>query len=760
MIALPCAPASKLVLEMPSSLRLSPYPVFSFFNSMANEPAVTLKDLIVIDRENLPSSGNCLILPSQLGYTDLLRLELLLEDQTLLYLLEEGAVLDPQVRSYLNSEDVQSICFKRDADASSFQKAIADAAKGGKTIVYVPGVAATVPAPQTAIPGTTLELLLQAPVPVVPIHILHHRDMALAVEQISGHGTTFMAVGETLDGDKKTLADYQQVLFGLSEKTVAALPGLNLHLGYALVLGLKKHGSRQLLVDGKDGKELRFDRIFTAAAALSKVIRKETQKPRIGVILPPGAGGMIANIAAFMAGKTPVNLNFTAGRASIESAMRQADLDRFLTADVFVRKMQSFPWPPNKQLVLIERLLPGLKTQMAKWLLLSKILPGGLLARMLGVPKKGGHKEALLLFTSGSSGEPKGVVLTHTNLLANVAQFGNRLQMKSEDSILGSLPLFHSFGCTVTLWYPIIQGINLVTYPSPIETKKIAELIERHAVSLMIATPTFLRGYLRGVNREQLRSIKMCVTGAEKLPATVAEAFLDKFGKRVLEGYGLTETSPVTNVNLPDPVPLGDDDSGHAWLPANRMGSVGQLVPGLAVKITHPETGKPQSLHESGIIWFKGPSVFDGYHNDPKRTADVIEEGWFRTGDIGRLDSDGFLYIEGRLSRFSKIAGEMVPHETVEENLVKALNLENESQRRIAIVGVPDPSKGEALVLISSLPGGPEAQEILDLRYQLLERGVPSLWIPRKMIRVDEIPVLASGKLDVRACQDIAKDAA
>jgi acyl-[acyl-carrier-protein]-phospholipid O-acyltransferase/long-chain-fatty-acid--[acyl-carrier-protein] ligase len=312
----------------------------------------------------------------------------------------------------------------------------------------------------------------------------------------------------------------------------------------------------------------------------------------------------------------------------------------------------------------------------------------------------------------------------------------------------------------VTLWYPIIGGVNLVTYPSPVETKKLAELIEKHRISLMIATPTFLRGYLRGVNKEALTSIKLCVTGAEKLPTTVSDAFETKFGKRVYEGYGLTETSPVSNVNLPNPKPLGEESAGYVWIPSHRQGSVGQMVPGLSVRITHPETFEPQPIHSSGMIWFKGANIFEGYLHDEKRTSEVKnKDGWFRTGDIGRVDMDGFLYIEGRLSRFSKIAGEMVPHETVEEALVKAMGLENEASRKIAIVGVPDPDKGEALILLTAIPGGPEQQEILDLRYRLLEKGMPPLWIPKKMVRVADIPILSSGKLDVQSCEKIARAA-
>jgi acyl-[acyl-carrier-protein]-phospholipid O-acyltransferase / long-chain-fatty-acid--[acyl-carrier-protein] ligase len=330
--------------------------------------------------------------------------------------------------------------------------------------------------------------------------------------------------------------------------------------------------------------------------------------------------------------------------------------------------------------------------------------------------------------------------------------------MKSSDKILGCLPLFHSFGCTVTLWYPVIQGISVVTYPTPLETKKLAELIAKHKVTLKISTPTFLRGYLKGINPEMFASLKIVVTGAEKLPKAVADAFEARFGKKVYEGYGLTETSPASNLNLPDPDPVSDAESSVV-ISSHRPGSVGQILAGMAVRITDPETDEPLSVHQSGMIWFKGPNVFTGYLKNPKKTDEVIKDGWFRTGDIGRMDSDGFLYIEGRLTRFSKIGGEMVPHETVEESIVKALGLESEASRRIAVVGVPDIEKGESLVLLTTTQGGSVQQEILDLRYKLLDRGMPPLWIPKKMVRVQEIPALASGKLDVKGCEKIAKTA-
>ena len=725
---------------------------------MAQNTTVNLKHLTVLGAGNLPAGG-FMVLPSQLSYHDLLRLEQVLAGRKVVYVLEEGAALHPLLRAHLDRENVNALSFvPSTTDASAYRRAIQGTTADGSVVIYLPAEAATVIAPITTVSGMKLEFLLKADVPVVPLHVHHSKDAELPIEPPLAEDEAVFAFGKALDGADLTLAGYQESLFLLAEQCFSQNPVFGGNLALALIQGFKRHGGSCHLLDGKDEKAMPFDKLFAAAIVLSQVVKAETSKKRVGIILPPGTAALIANVAVVLAGKTPVNLNFTASRSAIESSIKQSEIDKFLTADLFVRKMQAFPWPPLKQLVMLERLFPTLKRKIALWFVLSKALPASLLAMILGVPKRGGREEASLIFTSGSAGDPKGVVLSHRNVLANVTQFGSRLSLKSNDKLLGCLPLFHSFGCTVTLWYPIIYGVNMVTYPTPLETKKLAELIEKYSVTVMIATPTFLRGYLRGVHREQLGSLRLVVTGAEKLPNTVADAFEARFGKRVLEGYGLTETSPVSNVNLPDPDPVGEEGDGHIWLPSYRPGSVGQLMPGMAVRITDPETGEPRSLHESGMIWFKGSNIFEGYFKDPKRTADVLtDDGWFRTGDVGRVDLDGFLYIEGRLSRFSKIGGEMVPHETVEEMLIKAMNLENESVRRLAVVGIPDPDKGEALILLSSMPGGPEHQEILDLRYRLLERGVPALWIPKKLIRVADIPVLASGKLDVQACVKIAR---
>jgi acyl-[acyl-carrier-protein]-phospholipid O-acyltransferase/long-chain-fatty-acid--[acyl-carrier-protein] ligase len=364
------------------------------------------------------------------------------------------------------------------------------------------------------------------------------------------------------------------------------------------------------------------------------------------------------------------------------------------------------------------------------------------------LPRVGDHKEALLLFTSGSSGKPKGVILSHRNILGNVSQFAVFLDARKEELILASLPFFHSFGCTVTLWYPLIEGVRTVTYPNPLETKKIAELVEKHGITVMLATPTFLRAYLRKAEPQQLRSLRLLITGAEKLPDELALAVKARFGKEVLQGYGLTETSPVVSVNLPELEP----PAGQNVQPSNRLGSTGKMMPGIAAEIRDPETNEHRSLHETGMLWLRGPNIFEGYLDAPEQNAAVFRDGWFKTGDIGRFDEDGFLYIEGRLSRFSKIGGEMVPHETIEQKIIATLGME-QAERFIAIMGVADSAKGEALVLLSSME-----LDLAALRSALADAGVPNLWIPRTIRRVEAIPVLASGKLDLAACQKMAAD--
>jgi acyl-[acyl-carrier-protein]-phospholipid O-acyltransferase/long-chain-fatty-acid--[acyl-carrier-protein] ligase len=556
-----------------------------------------------------------------------------------------------------------------------------------------------------------------------------------------------VAFGQPISPHAADIATVREALLKLGEFCYSQRPNLRGHLARVCLRGLKRHPFRTALTDGLDGGTLACGKMLGAALALSRHLQKNCPEPRIGIVLPPGKGGAVANLAVVLAGKIAVNLNFTTPRDAIESAKEQAGLKTIITARLLAKRLEEFPWTPH--VIHLDELLPAMKRSILVWWILGVALPSGLLASLLKLPRIGDHAEALLLFTSGSSGKPKGVVLSHRNILGNVSQFSVALDAKKDDLILASLPYFHSFGCTVTLWYPLIEGIRVVTYPNPLEAGKIAKLVEQHAVTVMFATPTFLRAYLRKAEPTQLRSLRLLITGAEKLPDELAGAFQARFGQEVLQGYGLTETSPGVSANLPQAKPA---KPGQSVQPSSRLGSTGKMLAGMAAEIRDPETGEKKSLHETGMLWLRGPNIFEGYLDAPERTAEVLQDGWFKTGDIGRFDEDGFLFIEGRLSRFSKIGGEMVPHETVEAAILAALTTEEQAERIIAIMGVADAGKGEALVLLSSID-----VDLPSLRTALASAGVPNLWIPRTVRRVDAIPVLASGKLDLAGCKTLAE---
>ncbi len=556
-----------------------------------------------------------------------------------------------------------------------------------------------------------------------------------------------VAFGPAMAHDRADIASVRQQFLEMGEFCFQQRPVLRGHLGEACLRGLKRGQFRDAIIDGMDHTRLSRGTLLAAGIALSRWVRSEIGRRRVGIVLPPGKTGAIANLAVLLADKVPVNLNFTAGRAALEASIALAEVDACITAGPVVGKLTDFPWPART--IQLETLLPAMKTKIAAWRVLVALLPAGLLARVLCIPRVGDRGEAFLLFTSGSSGAPKGVALTHRNLLANVAQFSMMLDLRAPgEAVLGCLPFFHSFGATVTILFPMVAGIRLVTWPSPLDIAKNAALIERYQITLFVSTPTFLRGFLRKAEPRQMQSLKLVVTGAEKLPQELAEAFCSRFGIKVLQGYGLTETSPVASVNLPEPPPRRP---GEAVQPSSRDGSTGKLAPGMAAQIRDPETGAPLSLHDSGMLWLRGANIFEGYLHDPARTAEVLIDGWFKTGDIGRFDEDGFLFIEGRLSRFSKIGGEMVPHETVEHRVIEALGLTQEHERTIAIVGIPDEAKGEALVVLST-----RDLDAAELREKLTAAGLPNLWLPRKIKRVETIPVLGAGKLNLARCQELA----
>jgi acyl-[acyl-carrier-protein]-phospholipid O-acyltransferase / long-chain-fatty-acid--[acyl-carrier-protein] ligase len=546
-----------------------------------------------------------------------------------------------------------------------------------------------------------------------------------------------------------TLDSARRALLDLGEQAFQERPVLKRNLAREAVRALAKHPRHVAVVDRTaERRVVTAGQLIAVAAVLARRIRATVPEKRVGIVLPPGAGATIANLAVACAGKIPVNLNFTAGKAAVEASLRLGEISTVISADAMRAKVPNFPFPERTLDFRTEVAAAGGKKAILPWLLAAHLLPNQWVAGLMGLPHTGDQEEAALLFTSGSSGEPKGVVLTHRNILSNCAQISSLSILPESATMLGCLPVFHSFGFTVTLWYPFMRGCRVVTVPSPLDTKKIVDAIKEEQATVMIGAPTFIRPFLKKATREELKSLNLVVTGAEKLPMDLYDAFLQQFGIEILQGYGLTETTPAASINQYHP-PITTSTAEHQE--GKRLGAVGRLLPGSTAKITDPETGEELPLNSTGMLWLKGPHVFPGYLKDPEKTAAAIKDRWFITGDLGRIDEDGFLFIEGRLSRFSKIGGEMVPHGTVEQRLITAFEWDQSEGPTAVVTGIPDASKGEALVLLTT-----REVAMADVRAKLLEAGFPNLWVPKLIVRVDAIPILGTGKTDLKACRELA----
>jgi Acyl-CoA synthetases (AMP-forming)/AMP-acid ligases II len=556
--------------------------------------------------------------------------------------------------------------------------------------------------------------------------------------------------GEPIAPQEATPARVRRELLDLGYQAFQERPVLRRHLGHEVVRSLAKRPGRVQVIDRTGERQVvKAARLFGVAAALSRRLRKTIPTRRVGIVLPPGAGCMIANLAVLCAGRIPVNLNFTAGKAAIEASLRNGEIDTVISAEAMKSKVPAFPWP-ERTLDLRTEILAAGKPSILFWMLAAWVVPNQLLPLILGVPRKGGDQEAGLLFTSGSAGEPKGVVLTHRNILANCWQISSLCILPNSARLLACLPIFHSFGFTVTLWYPMLRGCQAITVPSPLDTRKVVDAIRDEEVSVMIGAPTFLRPLLKRAEPWELRSLDLLVSGAEKMPVELYHAFQERFHIEIMQGYGLTETTPVCNVNQPNPPVITETALPQE---CKRLGSVGRMLPGMTARILHPDTLQELPLTEQGMLLLRGPNVFGGYLNDEAKTKAAFHDGWFVTGDLARFDEDGFLFIEGRLSRFSKIGGEMVPHGTVEQAVMAAFDLEAEDAPVVAVVGVPDSTKGEALVLLTTEP-----ITVDDLRDRLQDAGLAALWIPRLIKQVDAIPMLGTGKLDINGCRALAME--
>ncbi len=487
------------------------------------------------------------------------------------------------------------------------------------------------------------------------------------------------------------------------------------------------------------GRSLTYGEVLTGSVLLSRTGLRPVPSEMVGVLLPSTVAGALANLSLTLQGAVPVNLNFTAGAEAMQSAIEQCKIRTVITSRAFLAKAKIDPLPGT---VYIEDLLKS-ATRFAKlraWLA-ARFLPAALLSRGRSTP----DSLAGVIFSSGSTGAPKGVMLSHYNLISQIESIAQLFWIDSSDRIVGVLPFFHSFGFTVTIWFPLLSGCGVVYHPNPTDARAVGELIQKYKATLLLTTPTFCSNYTRKCSSEEFSSLRYVLVGAEKLRRSVADAFHEKFGVELLEGYGCTEMSPVVAVNVPNFSAGRDTQTG------NKPGTVGHPLPGVAARIVDPVTFEPMPPNTEGLLLVKGSNRMLGYLNQPERTAQVFHNGWYITGDIALLDDHGFLRITDRLSRFSKIAGEMVPHLKVEEAILGILG-----DAPCVVTGVPDDLRGERLAVLYVHPTlAPD-----DLFRQLGETGIPRLWIPKRenFYPVESIPQLGTGKLDLRGVKNLAQE--
>jgi len=506
---------------------------------------------------------------------------------------------------------------------------------------------------------------------------------------------------------------------------------------------------RQVKVVDSMGTHMTGGAVLLRTLILRRLLRREVlqdDEQMVGVLLPPSAPAAVVNAALALDGRVAVNLNYTVSDSVMAACLKQAKIRRVLTSR---RVLERLDCQLDAEIVLLEDLLVKIRiTDKIQAVLATYVLPTAVVRHMLGLDSKKAGDVLTVIFTSGSTGEPKGVMLTYGNVTSNVEAVEQLIRISPDDVLIGILPFFHSFGYTITLWTVLAIVVKGAYHFNPLDARQVGKLCREHGGTILLATPTFLRSFTRRCEASDFATVDVVVTGAEKLPRAVADAFEAKFGVRPVEGYGCTETAPLASVNVPPTRSLSDDQID------TKEGTVGRPIPGVAAKVVDLDTGADLDVNQSGMLLIKGPNIMKGYLGRQDLTAEVLKDGWYVTGDIAEIDDDGFIKITGRESRFSKIGGEMVPHIQIEEALNRLLGSEESGELKAAVIAVPDPRKGERLIVLHTrLDQTPKT-----LCQELAQIGLPNIYIPApdSFLEVEQIPVLGTGKLDLKAIKQLA----
>ncbi len=490
----------------------------------------------------------------------------------------------------------------------------------------------------------------------------------------------------------------------------------------------KQYSTKLAIHDFTTNRKLTYNKSLIACLILARYFRT-LDRGFIGIMIPTSAGCILAKIAILMSGRIPVMINYSTGAEhNAKFAQRKCDFKTIITSKALLEKIEC---PFVEGMIYMEDIMAAITSAQKIKAAVTAALPAAIIKQFVHRNKE--DDTAVILFTSGSEKDPKAVQLTHKNILANVKSVTPIFGFRNDDIFVCTLPYFHVFGLTVTMWLPLYHGMTLLTYANPLDFKKICNIIREHKATFMVGTPSFFWGYLRKSKPGDFDSLRIAMTGADKCPNALRDGFMEKHGLTIYEGYGATECSPVISVNTPD---------------CNRPGSVGKPIPSLRVRIENYETGEKCSLGEDGRILVKGDSVMKGYFNDFEQTSLHIRHGWYDTGDMGNIDKDGYLWHVGRLKRFVKIGGEMVSLVKIESVLEKYLPADS----HCCIVEIPDAMKGARIVAVVTTPL--DERDIL----KKMATQLPPISLPKIFLTWETLPKMGSGKIDFRIITEMARE--
>ena len=553
-------------------------------------------------------------------------------------------------------------------------------------------------------------------------------------------------IGDPIPSDS-SMFEIRQAVQELGAKTMENYAGKFVAPVAGFVSACKASKFRSKIGDSTQQEET-GGKLLTRALVLQRLLRREVlgaDEEYVGVLIPPTVGGAIVNLGLALDKRVAINLNYSLSNDLINHCVKDAGIKTVLTTRKVAEK---FNFEFDCKVFYLDDLKEKVTgADKAICAMHAFATPGFLLKRLLGLHKIKADDLLTVVFTSGSTGVPKGVMLTQQNIMSNVQGICKVASLNKKDTILGILPFFHTMGYTVTLWVPMVSEIRSAYHFNPMDAKIIGKLAEKFEATVLVATPTFLRSYMRRCTPEQFASLDMAIAGAERVPSELCEEFEKKFGLRPVEGYGTTELAPVAAVNIPYSRQASKD-----FQIETKEGTVGRPMPNCSARVTDLDTGEQLGPNQAGMLWISGPNVMKGYLNREDATAEVLNDGWYKTGDMAIIDDDGFIQITGRLSRFSKIGGEMVPHLKIEEVLCRTLDStpddDSDDHLLVAVTAVPDTKKGERLIVLYTVKDATAET----MQKALKDDGLPNIFIPSadSFFLVDSLPLLGTGKLDLR----------